>query len=301
MQDFEYLMESDEEAFRQDIKTGIEVVERQALWAGIKPGMRVADICCGSGKTTSVLHTLVHPGGTVVGVDGSEKRIEYAKGHYSTEGIEFKCKDIRKSLDDLEMFDFVWVRFVLEFYRAQSFDIVKNISRIVKPGGILCLIDLDHNCLSHFGLSQKLERALFSAIKKVEEEANFDPYAGRKLYSHLYRLGYQDIDVDIAAHHLIFGELRDTDAFNWLKKIEVISKKMDFQFEEYDGGYKEFLEDFKRFFADPGRFTYTPVILCRGCKPHTLRHPEPFAFCHSERSEESQKMAQDKLREESQA
>ncbi len=262
-------MESDEEALRHDIKTDSKVVEKQALWAGIKPGMRAVDICCGSGKTTSILHTLVQPGGLVVGVDGSKQRIEYAEKHYSTEGIEFKCKDIRKPLDDLGMFDFVWVRFVLEYYRSNSFAIVKNISGIVKPRGILCLIDLDYNCLNHFGLSQKLERALFTAIKKIEEEANFDPYAGRKLYSHLYNLGYQDIDVNVAAHHLIFGELKETDAFNWMKKIEVISKKIDFQFEEYDGGYEEFLEDFKRFFSDPGRFTYTPVISCRGCKPIT--------------------------------
>jgi SAM-dependent methyltransferase len=265
----EYLMESDEEAFRLDIKTDSKVVERQSLWAGIKPGMHVADICCGSGKTTSVLHTLVQPGGTVVGVDGSEKRIEYARNHYRTRGIEFKCNDIQKPLDDLGTFDFVWVRFVLEYHRSHSFNIVKNISSIVKPGGILCLIDLDYNCLSHFGLSQKLERALFVAIKKLEEEANFDPFAGRKLYSYLYRLGYQNIDVDAAAHHLIFGKLKDTDAFNWMKKIEVVSKKIRFQFEEYKG-HKEFIEDFKKFFTDPGRFTYTPVILCRGVKPVIL-------------------------------
>lgn len=259
-------MESDEEALRLDMKTDTKVVERQSLWAGIKSGMRVADICSGSGKTTSVLHRLVQPGGTIIGVDGSEKRIEYAKKHYGIEGIELKCKDIQKPLDNLGTFDFVWVRFVLEYYRAQSFDIVKNISRIVKPGGILCLIDLDYNCLSHFGLSQKLERALFTMIKKLEEEANFDPYAGRKLYSYLYRLDYQDIDINLEAHHLIFGKLKDTDAFNWMKKIEVVSKKIQFQFEEYEG-HEEFIEDFKKFFIDPGRFTYTPIISCRGRKP----------------------------------
>ncbi|MBW2100511.1 MAG: methyltransferase type 11, partial [Deltaproteobacteria bacterium] len=41
------------------------------------------------------------------------------------------------------------------------------------------------------------------------------------------------------------------------------------RFDEYEGGYEEFFEEFKRFFADPRRFTYTPVISCRGCKPVT--------------------------------
>ena len=267
MKDIGYLMESDEEALRLDIKTNGKVVEKQALWAGIKPGMCVADLGCGSGKTTSILHRLVQPEGETIGVDFSLKRIEFAQKHYNGSGIEFICMDIRDPLDKLRMFNFIWVRFVLEYYLSNSFDIVKNISRILKPGGILCLIDLDYNCLSHYNIPKKLKRTLFAIMKYLEEKANFDPYVGRKLYSFLYDLGYQDINVDVAAHHLIFGKLKDADAFNWFKKLEVVSRKINLQFEEYEGGYEEFLEDFKRFFTDPGRFTYTPVISCRGRKP----------------------------------
>lgn len=267
MQSNEYLMESDDEVLRLDIKTDDKVVENQAIWAGIKPGMHIADICCGSGKTTSVLHKLTQPGGIAVGVDGSKNRVEYARKHYHVPGLEFQCKDIREPLDDLGVYDFVWVRFLLEYYLDDSFNIVRNISRIIKPGGILCLIDLDHNCLNHFALSPRLERTIFSIIKYLEKNANFDPYAGRKLYSHLYTLGYQDINVDVAAHHLIFGKLKDVDAFNWIKKIEVISRKIPYIFEEYQEGYEAFLKEFNGYFNDPGRFTYTPVILCRGRKP----------------------------------
>ncbi len=267
MQDNEYLMENDEEAIRLDIKTDDMIVKKQALWAGIKPGMHVADICFGSGKTTAVLYKLVQPNGTVIGVDGSEKAVEYAKKHYGTKGIEFKCKNILKPFDELGTFDLVWVRFVLEYYRAESFEIVKNISKLVKPGGILCLIDLDHNSLNYFGLPQRLERTIFAAMKVIEEKANFDPYAGRKLYSFLYDLDYQDIDVDIASHHRIFGKLKDKDAFNWKKKIEVLSQKIDLKFEEYKEGYRGFIAEFDRFFTDPRRFTYTPIILCKGFKP----------------------------------
>ena len=262
-----YLMESNEEALRLDIKTDVKAVERQAIWAGIRPGMRVADIGCGPGKTTDTLHRLVQPGGMAVGVDTSGERVIYAQERYKTEGIEFRCNDISKPLDELGMFDFIWVRFVLEYYRSDSFEIVKNISKILKPGGILCLIDLDNNCLSHFGLSLRLERTVSSIMKQLEEKANFDPYVGRKLYSYLHDLGFRDIDVDVTAHHIIFGELKDIDAFNWIKKVEVAPKKIGFQFEEYEGGYEEFQKEFEEFFRNPRRFTYTPLILCRGSKP----------------------------------
>lgn len=262
-------MESDEETLRLDLKTDAKIVEQQALWAGIKPGMRVADLGFGSGKTTFYLHKLVQPNGEVVGVDFAKDRIKYSKKYYNKKGIKYILRDIRDPLDDLGMFDFIWVRFVLEYHRSKSFDIVKNISRILKPGGILCLIDLDYNCLSHFGLSDRLNRALQGIMKALEHAADFDPYVGIKLYSFLYDLGYKDIDASIAPHHLIFGELKDTDAFNWTKKIEIAAKKSGYDFLEYEGGFEEFSEECKRFFSDPRRFTYTPVISCRGCKPET--------------------------------
>lgn len=265
----EYLMESDDEAFRLDIKTDSTIVEKQALWAGIRPGMCVADLGCGSGKTTFVLHKLVQPDGIVVGVDGSAKRIAYAKKHYLGEGIEFKCKDIREPLDDLGMFDFVWIRFVLEYYRSKSFDIVKNISGILKPGGILCLIDLDCNCLNHFGLSQRLEKTIQGIMNDLEKNEDFDPYVGRKIYSFLYDLGYQDIDVSLAPHHLIFGKMKEIEVFDWIKKLEIAAKSSGYGFENYQGGFEEFFKECKKSFADPRIFIYTPVISCRGRKPAT--------------------------------
>jgi len=261
-----YLMENDDEIYRLEAKTDPQYVIKQALWAGIKPGMRVADIGCGSGKTSAILHGIVQPGGKVVGVDGSINRINYAREHYSIKGLEYVHKDILDSLDDMGSFDFVWVRFVLEYYRSSSFDIVKNISKILKTGGILCIIDLDYNCLNHYGLSSQLENFLHEGIKYLEEKEDFDPYVGRKLYSFLYDLDYEDIDVDVSAHHLIFGKLKEVDEYNWLKKIEVVSKKVDFNFNNSGWEYDDFIEEFRKFFSDKRRFTYTPIISCRGRK-----------------------------------
>jgi len=262
-----YLMESTEETFRLDMKTNDKQVENQALWAGIKPGMRVADMGCGPGKTTFMLHQLIQPFGKTFGVDFSEDRINYANKHYKSPGIEYICKDIRNPLDDLGMFDFVWVRFVLEYYLSNSFDIVKHLSRILKPGGTLCLIDLDHNCLNHYGLPPQLEKVFSTMMNSLEANENFDFFAGRKLYSYLYDLHYQSIDVNLEPHHLIFGQLTDTDNFNWTKKMEVAAKRSGYEFEDYTGGYDDFVKDFNTFFKNPRRFTYTPVISCKGIKP----------------------------------
>ena len=262
-----YLMESEEETLRLELKTDQNKLEQQAVWAGIKQGMRVADIGCGPGKSTYYLHNLVQPYGSAIGVDISEKRIRYAREKYRNNEIDFVHADIREPLTHLGLFDFVWVRFILEYFRSTSFEIVKNISDMLKPGGILCLIDLDYNCLSHFGLPDKTERTISNIIHSLEENADFDPYVGRKLYSFLYDLGYQEIDVDLAAHHLIFGTLNDTDLFNWTQKAEMVAKESIYPFDEYKGGYEEFYQEFKRCFTETRRFTYTPIICCRGRKP----------------------------------
>ena len=261
-----YLMESDEEAHRLDLKTDPATIERHAKWAGLQTGMRVADLGCGSGKTTFHLDRLAGTNGETIGIDNSEQRIEFAKKHYIAEGLHFELADIRSDLTSYGEFDFIWVRFVLEYYRTTAFDIIENVSQMLKPGGIMCLIDLDYNCLTHYGLPERLESAILGIRRTVEQKADFDPFAGRKLYSYLYDMDYVDLDVKVEAHHLIFGKLSEVDEFNWTKKVEVGSKLSGYPFDGYDGGYDEFYEDFRKSFSHPRRFTYTPVIVCRGKK-----------------------------------
>jgi len=200
-------------------------------------------------------------------VDFSPQRISYAKENYQTEGITFIKRDIRDTLDDLGPFDFIWIRFVLEYYRSSNFNIVKHISQFLKPGGTLCLIDLDHNCLSHYGLSKRLEKNIFQIMKLLEKKGDFDPYAGRKLYSFLYDLDYKDIELNVTSHHLIFDSINEVDLYNWTKKVEVAGKDSGYEFTDYKKGYEGFVEEFNRDFTNPRRFTYTPIMWCKGIKP----------------------------------
>ena len=263
----EYLMENDEEAFRLDIKTDPLVVEQHARCAGLGPGMRAADLGCGSGKTTSVLSGIVTPSGEVVGMDFADNRVEFAKRNYSVDNTVFINRDVREPLDDTGKFDFIWIRFVLEYYLESSVNIVSNAVEALKPAGIICLVDLDHNCLGHYGLSDRLDRTVHKVMGLLQEKAGFDPFVGRKLYSYLYDLKLENIDMRMDAHHLIFGPLKESDSFNWIKKVEAVANMTGFTFDEYEGGYEEFRLEFEEFFTDERRFTYTPVILCRGQKP----------------------------------
>jgi SAM-dependent methyltransferase len=216
---------------------------------------------------TSILYEQIQPGGEILGIDYSRERINHARKHYAKgPGIQFELCDLTQPFDELGPFDLIWVRFFLEYFRKESPDIVRNLTACLKPGGSMCLLDLDLNCLNHYPLPEKMEDLLIRLIENLEKDYNFDPYSGRKLYSYLYDLGYQDIEVNLSAHHLFYGKMGDADFFNWLKKVEVASEKAKGLFEEYPGGREAFLRDFKDFFLDPRRFTYTPLIICKGSK-----------------------------------
>ncbi len=265
-----YLMESPEEATRLDVKTDPDAVRKQALICGITSGARVLDAGCGSGKTTAILYDMIPPGGTIVGVDFSRERINFAQKNYGqTRPIEFRLMDLRDPLDELGQFDFIWMRFVLEYYLKGAQDIITTVARSLAPGGTLCLLDLDYNCLSHYPIKPKMEMVLQLLMQKMMQSYNFDPYVGRKLYAYLYDQAFVDIQVNMIPHHLIYGDLRDSDDFNWFKKIEMASVKAREDFEAYPGGYEGFLEDFTAFFRDHRRFTYTPLMICTGKKPNS--------------------------------
>ena len=106
-------------------------------------------------------------------------------------------------------------------------------------------------------------------MNNLEEKFDFDPYVGRKLYSYLYDLGFEEIDVQLKPHHLFFGHIAETDRFNWVKKLQVAARNSGWKFEDYEDGFDGFFREFQSFFADPRRFTYTPMISCRGCRPQT--------------------------------
>ena len=231
-----YLMEHDNESRRLVMKTRKTRVLDQASWAGLKSGMRVLDLGCGAGVTTSFFAETVRPGGSAMGLDGSSERISYAREQYPE--AEFQCRDIYSDLTDLGTFDFIWLRFFLEYHARGYVEILKNAVELLNPGGILCAADLDHNCLNHYPIDPDLEAALYGLTIHLNRNLEWDPFIGRKLYTALYDLGLTEIDVRIDAHHCICGVMNDVDEMNWLSKLKIAAQNSAYAFPNYQEGLK---------------------------------------------------------------
>jgi demethylmenaquinone methyltransferase/2-methoxy-6-polyprenyl-1,4-benzoquinol methylase len=125
---------------------------RRAVQAArIRPGDRVADICCGTGQLALAARAATGRGGEVVGLDFSPAMLDVAAENIREAGrraesisnIRLLCGDARELPFAAAEFDAVLIgwglRNVQERERA-----VREMRRIVKPGGRVVSLDMGH-------------------------------------------------------------------------------------------------------------------------------------------------------------
>jgi len=101
-------------------------------------GKAILDLGCNLGKFSCALAKR-YPDAKIVGVDSADYMIETAKDLYSDmPGISFQCMDASTLKFDNEEFDCVCFLEVIE-HVTRPWDVLKEINRIIKPGGSLIL------------------------------------------------------------------------------------------------------------------------------------------------------------------
>src|SRR6516165_5814455 len=117
---------------------------RVLLEAGIRRGMRVADLGCGVGMVTALLAELVGPGGHVVGIDSSGAQLAQARERLNGNGTNVSF--VEASATDTGLppgsFDLVYCRFLL-IHLPEPERALRQMSALLKPGGILVCEDGD--------------------------------------------------------------------------------------------------------------------------------------------------------------
>jgi ubiquinone/menaquinone biosynthesis C-methylase UbiE len=106
---------------------------------GLEPGMRVLDVCCGTGASALPAAKAVGKGGRVIGVDLAENLLELARKKAKAvplENIEFLKADMTELPFDPESFDAVIIVFGI-FFVPDMVGQVRKLWSLVKPGGKL--------------------------------------------------------------------------------------------------------------------------------------------------------------------
>lgn len=104
--------------------------------------LRVLDIGCGTGWTTSVY---ADHGFEVVGLEPSAARAAYARQHY---GIEVVC-DYIENADFDQKFDVVVLRHIIEHF-ADPGSVLQKVRSFLKKNGVVLVVVPNINCLGRY-------------------------------------------------------------------------------------------------------------------------------------------------------
>jgi 2-polyprenyl-3-methyl-5-hydroxy-6-metoxy-1,4-benzoquinol methylase len=112
--------------------------------AGIRRGMRVLDVGCGSGDVSFLAANLVGFSGEVVGVDCERKAVDWANARAHSHGMT-NVKFVEGDPAGMEFdrqFDAIVGRLVL-MYCSDPIDAIRKLMRHVRPEGLIVFQELD--------------------------------------------------------------------------------------------------------------------------------------------------------------
>jgi ubiquinone/menaquinone biosynthesis C-methylase UbiE len=188
-----------EELARLKLQATVAIEVERDVWknVGLKPSMNVLDVACGPGFTACELARAVG-NGAVTGVDISEELIftaQQAKASEKVANVSFRTGNIYELDLPENAFDFVYARFVFQHLEKPQLAL-ENILRVLKPGGILCILDVDDNWTSFSPESD----AFVKFIRKAgagQKRKGGNRLIGSQLFGLLSEAGFKNVSTKI--------------------------------------------------------------------------------------------------------
>lgn len=140
-------------ASKYDLATGLSQgyqkdLELSASRMNLNGNEYIADLCCGTGKSTEAC--LIHlENGKILAIDNSEEMLEFAKGKLSEANIEFSLQDVMELNYDDETFDAIFMAYGIRNMPDYN-KCLNNLHRMLKPNAVLCMHEysINNNFLS---------------------------------------------------------------------------------------------------------------------------------------------------------
>ena len=129
-----------------------EHVLRSAIQAlQLPPGSRGLDAGCGIGLQALMLAEAVGPAGHITGLDLSPEILVYARDMVRKAGlserISFREGDVKELPFDDDSFDWAWSVDCVGYAPMEPLPLVKELARVVKPGGSVAILAWSHEKL----------------------------------------------------------------------------------------------------------------------------------------------------------
>lgn len=205
------LARGDEGAYRLRVVNSVHGPDTEALLlrAGLRPGLRVADVGCGVGVVTAWIGQQVGPEGEVVGVDLGPEQIRKAREHAEVEGlahVRFQVGDAVATGLPRAAFDLVFCRFVL-MHLPDPAQALRELRDLVRPGGVLVCEDGDFTRPFCEPPSPAFDRT-FELYRLIGARRGLDFRIGPKLYRMFLEAGFSAPEVTLAQPVFVRGDAK---------------------------------------------------------------------------------------------
>ncbi|MER8503618.1 class I SAM-dependent methyltransferase [Mesorhizobium sp. M0833] len=163
---------------------------------GMRPGIVMADICCGIGDFAVLAQKEFQPS-RIVALDHSRSSLNYARRvmrEFDIRGIEYTYGDASEMLLDEAQFDLVTCRHSLQIFNRPEL-ILKELYRICKPGGRVYITnEKNSHCLGE--PRAESIRWTYDEVAKLFGHFEMDVELGPKSRRYLVEAGFEDILVE---------------------------------------------------------------------------------------------------------
>lgn len=163
---------------------------------GMRPGIVMADICCGIGDFAVLVQKEFQPS-RIVALDHSRSSLAYARNvaaEFDIKGIEYTYGDASEMLLDENQFDLVTCRHSLQVFNKPEL-ILRELFRICKPGGRVYITnEKNSHCLGE-PRADSIQWT-YNEVAKLWAHFQMDIELGPKSKRHLIEAGLEDIRVE---------------------------------------------------------------------------------------------------------
>ncbi|KUO95689.1 class I SAM-dependent methyltransferase [Ferroacidibacillus organovorans] len=199
----------------QTIATGME--RRNLLWRiPLYEGASVLDVGVGFGALAFDVAALYPV--RVMGIDQNPEMIDHAtalcdkiratNGFVAESELSFQLGDAQKLSFPDGSFDLVTARFVFQ-HLSDPHAAAKEIARVLKVGGVACLVDVDEALSLSYPEESSAFTLLYSSFRALQTENGGDRQVGRKLAHELAEFGELEIIGSFVDHQSHYGCLSD--------------------------------------------------------------------------------------------
>jgi ubiquinone/menaquinone biosynthesis C-methylase UbiE len=236
---------------------------------GLKPGMVMADICCGIGDFAVLVFKEFKPA-RIVALDHSKSSLAYARqvaGDFGVQGIEYVYGDASEMLLEENQFDFVTCRHSLQVFDRPEL-ILRELLRICKPGGRVYITnEKNSHCLGE--PRAEAIQWTYNEVANLWSHFEMDIEMGPKSRRYMLDAGFEDIMMESFMVSNLDGDPQDfADVIqSW---ENVYAGEMAVQ----RGDPPEFIARFRQGFQDhvfaalhPKGYAGWPIWVASGRKP----------------------------------